>query len=126
MPKAPLHERMRLLLLCLTFACGSASGAELFQSLPTATLSANQVSARNHLSSEQGFKSITTILIDKAALNSNVITLTIKGRTYRIEGKLSQDPAYPVGDMTGKIWMAGAVTLVRSVSRLFWKRDVLG
>ena len=94
---------MRLLLLCLILCCGAASGTELFQSRPTATLSDNQVSIRNHLASEQGFKSITPLEINKAALTSNIITLTVKGKTYRLEGKLSQGPPFPVTDMSGKI-----------------------
>ncbi len=66
-------------MLCLILCCGAASGAELFQSRPTATLSDNQVSIRNHLASEQGFKSITPIEINKAALNSSIIEPPARG-----------------------------------------------
>jgi hypothetical protein len=104
-------DLMRLVLLCLVLCCGAASGAELFQSRPAAILSDNQVRIRNHLASEQGFKSITPIEINKAALNSNIITLTVKGKTYRLEGKLSQGLPFPVTDMSGKVLrIAGQVS----------------
>jgi hypothetical protein len=110
MPKH-LHQPMRFLSLCLTFACGSALADELFRYTPAAALSENQVSTRNHLALEQGFKSITPIEINKAALNSNVITLTVKDKTYRLEGKLTQGPPFPLGDTNGKILrMVGQVT----------------
>ncbi len=29
--------------------------------------------------------------------------MTVKGKTYRLEGKLTQDPSFPTVDMSGKV-----------------------
>jgi hypothetical protein len=93
---------MRFLLLCMTFACGSALADELFRYAPAGTVNENQVSL-SHWTSQQGFRRVTAIEINKAALNSNVITLTVNGKTYRLEGKLTQGRPFPTVDMSGKV-----------------------
>ena len=102
--------RTSLLWLSLTFACGPTLADELFRYNPAAILSESQVSSRNHWAAEEGFKSIATIKINKAALNSNIITLTVKDKTFRLEGKLAQGPPFAMWDASGKLLrMAGQV-----------------
>ena len=51
------------------------------------SLTAEQEKVRDHWAKRPGTISITTVKVNKTALKSNVVTLTIKGKRYRFDGK---------------------------------------
>jgi hypothetical protein len=82
------------------------------------TLTDKQEKVRDHWAKQPGTISITTVQVDKAALKSNVVTLTIKGERYRFDGKWTRTEPYPIDEgWTLSAWMGFPIVLRSSSMR---------